>query len=177
MTRIRVASTLTSLGLAGLLGLAGCGLTTHQVADQAAVAAADLSDEADALQTVGFDTTTTEVGPSPSASAGAPNRAEHRRAIRAYLRRNTLHGEVAVQGRDGVKTIVVQRGTVTAVTSTSLTVTSTDGFTATWALGDQLKLVQDRTKVETSALKAGETIGVAGTRAGGTDTARLAVIR
>jgi hypothetical protein len=173
MTRTRIALTLSTLGLAGLLGLTGCGLTSHQVANQASAAASDLSDEATAQQTVGLDTTTA-TGPSPAASAAA---AGHRRAIRKYLRKNTLHGEVTVNGKDGVKTIVVQRGTVTAVTSTSVSVKSSDGFTATWTFGDNLKLVQDKKKVETSALKTGEAIGVAGTKDGGTDTARLAVIQ
>lgn len=182
MTRTRVALTLSTLGLAGLLGLSGCGLTSHQVANQASAAAADLSDEATALQTVGLDTTTAgEVSPAASTAAGASpaakTRAEHRRAIRKYLRKNTLHGEVTVNGKDGVKTIVVQRGTITAVTSTSVSVKSTDGFAATWTFGDDLKLVQDKKKVETSALKAGEAIGVAGTKDGSTDTARLAVIQ
>jgi hypothetical protein len=167
--RIRVALTLSTLGLAGLLGLTACGVTPHQTA----AAAADLSDEAYALQTVGLDTATA-AAPSPSASA-APQK-EHRRAIRRYLRKNTLHGEVTVQGKDGVRTIVVQRGTVTAVTSTSVSVKSTDGFAATWTFGDKLKLVQDKKAVPPSALKAGETIGVAGTKDGSTDTARLAII-
>ena len=179
MTRIRVALTLSTLGLAGLLGLTGCGLaTTHTVANRAAAAAADVSDEAYALQTVGFDTSTAAApAPSASAAAGSKAKAEHRRAIRKYLRRNTLHGEVTVQGKDGVKTIVVQRGTVTAVTSTSVSVKSSDGFAATWAFGDQLKLVQDKKVVQTSALKTGEAIGIAGTKDGTTDTARLVVIK
>jgi hypothetical protein len=174
MTRTKVALTLSTLGLAGLLGLTGCGLTTPQ----AAAAGGDLSDEAYALQTVGLDTGT----PTPAASTGAGTKAgakaggEHRRAIRRYLRKNTLHGEVTVNGKNGVQTIVVQRGTVTAVTSTTVSVKSTDGFTATWTYGPDLKLVQDKKKVETGALKTGEAIGVAGTKDGSTDTARLAVL-
>lgn len=172
MTRTRVALTLSTLGFAGLLGLTGCGLTTHSTA----TTAADVADEAYALQTVGLDTATTP-SPSASAAAGASPKAAHRRAIRRYLRKNTLHGEVTVQGKDGVKTIVVQRGTVTAVTSTTVSVKSTDGFAETWTFGDKLKLVQDKKAVQPSALKAGETIGVAGTKDGSTDTARLAIIQ
>jgi hypothetical protein len=168
MTRTRVALTLSTLGLAGLLGLTGCGLTTHQVA----ATAADLSDEAYALQSVGVDPA---ADPSPAASP-APG-GGHRRAIRKYLRKNTLHGEVTVQTKDGPKTIVVQRGTVTAVTSTGVSVKSTDGFAATWAFGDKVKVVQDKKPVATSALKTGEAVGVAGTKDGRTDTARLVVIK
>jgi hypothetical protein len=170
MTRTRVALTLSTLGLAGLLGLSGCGVATQP----SAAAAADVADEAYALQTVGLDTTTA-TGPSPAASA-APAK-EHRRALRRYLRKNTLHGEVTVQGKKGVTTVVVQRGTVTAVTSTTVSVKSTDGFAATWTFGSALRVVQDKKAVAATALKAGETIGVAGTKDGSTDTARLAVIQ
>ena len=120
MTRTRVALTLSTLGVTGLLGLTGCGLASHP----AAAVAADVADEAYALQTVGLDTSTaTSPSPSASAATGASPKAkgEHRRAIRKYLRKNTLHGEVTVQGKAGVTTIVVQRGTVTAVTSSSVT--------------------------------------------------------
>jgi hypothetical protein len=97
-------------------------------------------------------------------------------AIRKYLRKNTLHGDITVQGKDGVKTIVVQRGTVTAVTSTGVSVKSTDGFALTWTFGDKLRLVQDRKAVPTSALKTGQEIGVAGTRDGDVTKARLIAI-
>lgn len=175
MTRTRIALTLTTLGLTGLLGLTGCGLTPHTVASRAD-AVADVSDEAYALRTVGLDTEGA-ADPSPSASTGAAPRVEHRRAIRKYLRKNTLHGEVTVKAKDGVKTIVVQRGTVTAVTSTGVSVKSSDGYALTWAFGDKLRIVQDKKAVQASALKTGQSIGLAGTKSGSTDTARLIVIQ
>ena len=173
--------TLTTLGLAGILGLSGCGVGAgSSTAAVTAAAAADLSDEAYALQTVGFDTGLA-ADPAPSASA-APDgqrktRAERHAALRKYLRKNTLHGEITVQGKDGVKTIVVQRGTITAVTATSVSVKSTDGFTATWTFGDKLKIVQNRKAVQASELKTGAEIGVAGTKDGSVDTARLIAIK
>ena len=183
MTRTRIALTLTTLGLAGILGLSGCGVGAGSTtAAVTAAAAADLSDEAYALQTVGFDTGLA-ADPAPSASASATpdgqrkTRAERRTAMRKYLRKNTLHGEVTVQGKDGPKTIVVQRGTVTAVTATSVSVKSTDGFTATWTFGDKLKIVQNRKTVQASALKTGAEIGIAGTKDGSADTARLIAIK
>jgi hypothetical protein len=175
MTRTRIALTLTTLGLAGLLGLTGCGLTPHTVAGRAA-AAADISDEADALQAVGLETGLA-TDPSPSASTGAAPRAEHRKAIRKYLRKNTLHGEVTVTAKDGVKTIVVQRGAVTAVTATGVSVKSSDGYALTWTFGDKLRIAQNRKTVQASALKTGGQIGVAGTRSGTADSARLIVIQ
>jgi hypothetical protein len=176
-----MALALTTLGLAGALGLAGCGVAAGT---PATVASSDLADEAAALQTVGFDTGLA-AGPSPAPSASdsasdgaAKGKGKHPRlAVRRYLRKNTLHGSVTVQGKDGVKTIAVQRGTITAVTSTSISVKSTDGFTETWGFGDPLRIVQDKKKAATSALKTGQTIGVAGTQSGSATSARLIAIK
>jgi hypothetical protein len=82
-----------------------------------------------------------------------------------------------VQGKDGVRTIVVQRGAVTAVTSTSVTVKSTDGYALTWTFGDRLRVVQDKRTVAASTLKAGEQIGVAGAKDGSATDARLIAIK
>ena len=150
MTRTRMALTLTTLGLAGLLSLTGCG-------------SGSVSDEAFALESAGLEQ------PAPGASAGPGKGA----AARKLLRKNTLHGEVTVQGKDGVRTIVVQRGTVTAVDATTLGVKSADGFVLTWTLGDKLKVVQDKKKVDASAVKAGAQVGVAGAKDGENTTARL----
>jgi hypothetical protein len=97
-------------------------------------------------------------------------------ALRKYLRRNTLHGEVTVRGKDGVKTVVVQRGTITAVTTTSVSVRSTDGFALTWTFGAKLRVAQNRKAVPAGMLKTGAQIGVAGTKDGAANTARLIVI-
>lgn len=63
-----------------------------------------------------------------------------------------LHGELTVPSKDGkYETIDVQRGTVSKVTATTLTVRSEDGFTRTYAItksiasgiakGDEVQLV------------------------------------
>jgi hypothetical protein len=173
MTRTRIALTVATLGLAGLLGVAGCGAAASTAASTVGSTAADVSDEAYALQAVGLETGL-EAAPSPAASQ-AP--AAHRKAIRKYLRKNTLHGEVTVKGKDGARTIVVQRGTVTAVTSTGVSVKSTDGFALTWTFGDKLRIVQDKKTVQTSALKTGAEIGIAGTKDGAANSARLIAVK
>lgn len=177
MTRTRRALILPTLGLAGVLGLTGLSLAG---CGAAAPVPGDVADEAAALAQVGFDTGLQGDTPSASASAGAQagmgKREVGRKAVRKYLRKNTLHGEVTVQGKDGAKTIVVQRGSVTAVSGTSLTVKSTDGYTLTWTLAGKATVVQDKKKVGTSALKTGEQIGVAGTKDGSADDARLVAI-
>jgi hypothetical protein len=169
MTRTRMMLIVPALGLAGLIGLTGCGAPTSS-----AGVAADVADEATALQQVGFATGLET--PAPSASASAKTKA-HGKKARKYLRKNTLHGEVTVQGKNGVKTIVVQRGAVTAVTSTSVTVKSTDGYALTWTFGDKVRVVQDKKAVAASTLKAGEQIGVAGAKDGSATDARLIAVK
>jgi hypothetical protein len=167
MTRTRILLTVSTLGLAAVLGLAGCA---------AAPAAVNLSDEAAALQAIGFDTGLA-AAPTPSASDAPKATRERRAAVRRYLRKNTLHGEITLQGKDGVKIIVVQRGTVTAVSTTGISVRSTDGYALTWTYGDKLRVVQDRKTVATTTIKSGAEVGVAGTRDGSATTARLIVIK
>lgn len=165
MTRTRMALTFTTLGLAGLLSLTACG-----------GAAADVSDEAYALQAVGLETGLEQAAPAPSAGPAAAASGKRDRAARKLLRKNTLHGEITVQGKDAVRTVVVQRGTVTAVDAGTLSVKSSDGFALTWTLGDKLKVVQDKKKVEASAVKVGAAVGVAGAKDGTVTTARLVAI-
>jgi hypothetical protein len=176
-----MALLLPTIGLAGVLALAGCGAGSTTAT---AGLGSDVADEAAALQQVGFDTglqDTPDPSPSVSAPAGAKSaigkRELRRKAIRKYLRKNTLHGEVAVQTKDGVKTIVVQRGSVTSVSGTSVTVKSTDGYALTWTLAADAAVVQNKKKVGITALKAGEQIGVAGTKDGSADDARLIAVK
>ncbi|GAA3916623.1 hypothetical protein Aau02nite_09310 [Amorphoplanes auranticolor] len=169
MTRTRIALTLTTVSLAGLLGLSGCGGGAAP-AGAPAVPAADVADETFALAAVGL-----EADPAPSASAG--DKAGKHPGARKYLRKNTLHGEMTVQGKDGVKTVVVQRGTVTAVDATTVSVKSADGFAQTWTYGDKLRVVQDKKKVEAGAIKSGAEIGLAGAKDGDKSVARLVVIK
>ncbi|WP_097326859.1 hypothetical protein [Paractinoplanes atraurantiacus] len=139
---------MTVLGLAGLLALAGCA---------APAAAPDLADETYALTAAGLE----EPQPAPTGEAS-----KHKRA---YLRKNTLHGEIVVQGKDGPKTLVVQRGTVTATDDGSLSVKSTDGFTQTWTKAEKFTVRGD--------LKTGVEVGVAGRKEGDKTLARLVVVK
>jgi hypothetical protein len=179
MTRTRIALTLTTLSLTGLLGLTACGVGAGETGAPApAAAVADVTDEAYALTAVGMQTGL-EAGPAPapSASPGLRKGKERPHGARKFLRKNTLHGEITVQGKDGVKTVVVQRGTVTAADATTVTVKSTDGFTQTWTLGDKLKVVQNRKAVEAGAIRTGAEVGVAGAKDGDKNVARLIAIK
>ena len=167
--KLRVVLATAALGAAALLGLTACGQAAGD----------SLSPDATALTAVGFttaDLSSPYEDPQPSASGAARAHPLRPGKLRRELARHVLHGEVVVQTKDGDKTIDVQRGTVTAVTDTTVTVKSTDGFTSTWTFGDPLRVVQHGQKIDKSAVKTGEEIGIAGAKNGSTVTANLIVI-
>ncbi len=166
-----------------------------EAAGQVAVdVAAELTTEGQALAAIGFQVVDIQPGaaempaateaaadPSPSATTDTgqertkPGMRPHR-LNRVLLRRNTLHGEVVVQTKDGTKTVLVQRGEVTAITDTTMTVKSTDGYRQTWTFGDPIHVIDRRTSVRSKDIAVGTQVGVAGTRDGDASTARLVVI-
>jgi hypothetical protein len=84
------------------------------------------------------------------------------------------HGEVTIKGPDG-KPVVwdVQRGQVTAVSATSITVKSEDGFTATWTVTADTSVRIDKDKKSIGDIKTGSTVGIAGKKVGATATATV----
>ncbi|MEG3634441.1 hypothetical protein V5O40_11670 [Micromonospora sp. S2-005] len=120
------------------------------------------------------------VEPTPSAADKRKERVEEwrkRRAARVLLRKNTLHGDVVVQTKDGgTKTVSVQRGEVTALTDDKVTVKSTDGFTRTWTFTDDLRVIERRRSIAATDIKVGTRLGVAGTVDGEQAQARLIVV-
>ncbi|QGN46282.1 hypothetical protein ACN26Y_08315 [Micromonospora sp. WMMD558] len=182
----------TTLLAAVTLGVTGCGAAqvAGEPAREAAVeVAAAMGVEGQALAAMGFDpaemdvaTVAAPASPSPSASA-APDRRERaeewrkRRQARVLLRKNTLHGEVVVQTKDGgTKTVAVQRGEVTAIDGQKMTVKSTDGFTMTWTFGPELRVLERRRTVQPEAVEVGSVLGVAGAKDGENGVARLIVL-
>lgn len=190
------------IGVAGL-GLAACGpggATATKGAAAVVEVAADLSPEGQALAALGFRPEEIEpaglAAAEPSPSTGADGSAgtagdpspgagdgkharpgwRKRHLNRVLLRRHTLHGEVVVQTKDGTKTVLVQRGEVTAIDDSTVTVKSTDGYTQTWRFGDPIRVVERRTTVQPEDISVGTRLGVAGTRDGDTSTARLIVV-
>jgi hypothetical protein len=198
-TKVRVTMTTSAkvrlavgvaLGVA-LLALAGCTrFGGGAVSD--GTQTTDLTWDQQALQSIGFSADDVSTGqpiadapqvaasgaPTAAPSAGgrlAKLRARHR-LLRFAFGGKTLHGEAVVQTDDGTKTVVVQRGTVTAVDATSMTVKSTDGFSLTWTFGNPVHVIQNKAQATTSALAVGTTVGVAGARSGSTTTASLVVV-
>jgi hypothetical protein len=194
----RLGTATAVLAVTGALLLSGC--DTAPAADSGAVpaaveqvavdVAAAMGAEGQALAALGFAPADIEAQepatePTPSvtkkgspgaAKADKGDRPNRRPLARVLLRRNTLHGEAVVQTKQGTRTVVVQRGEVTAIDARSVTVKSADGFTLTWTFGDKLRVVEQRSKVQPDQIKVGAQVGVAGARDGTTTVARLIVI-
>jgi len=178
MTRLGFAAVVA----AGLLGLAACDRTGPDGTTTADVT--ELSWDAQALESIGIapadlpGANAVVADPAPTASA-KPGRDgdKHRRWKRVrFPFRNVLHGEAVVQTEEGTKTVVVQRGEVTAITATSVTVKSNDGFTLTWTFSDQLRVFEHRKQIQSSAVAVGARVGVAGAKEADNPVARLIVI-
>jgi hypothetical protein len=108
-------------------------------------------------------------GGSTTAPAAAPT-AAHAPA-RAHLR-HVEHGELTVRTKHGAQVVDVQRGQVTAVSPTSVTIRSKDGFSATYVVGSTSKVRAARKAATISAVKAGDRVGVVAVRSGGVVTVR-----
>jgi hypothetical protein len=160
-----------ALGAAGLLGITACGSPAGSPA-----ATIELAAEAQTLSVLGVESGLETLG-AAAPSQEAAKKDGKRGPARQLLRKNSLHGELTVNTKDGVRTVAAQRGTVTAVTDTGVTVKSTDGFTATWAFGDKLRVRQAKQDAERGAVKNGVEVAVAGAKNGDAFTARLIVVK
>ena len=72
---------------------------------------------------------------------------------------NVQHGEFTVQGNDKATVMTLQRGEVTKASDTSITVKSTDDFTATYVVGND-------TRAKATDLKVGDSVIVVAEKAG-----------
>ncbi|MFB4304694.1 DUF5666 domain-containing protein [Actinomadura sp. GTD37] len=113
--------------------------------------------------------------PSPSASArpghpGGHGKGHPHRGPRAF---RGVHGEATVQRKDGFHLAAWQRGEITSVSATGVTVRSADGVSWTWTADGKTRVRKDREKSALKNLANGDQVVVAGERSGNTRTARL----
>jgi hypothetical protein len=102
-------------------------------------------------------------GPGGGGPAGRPG-------LRGFGPSGAVRGELVVpDGKGGWRTVQVQRGTVTAVSPTSLTVKSADGVSKTYVLTKQTLVDAGRDGISTVAVN--DTVGVVANLTGGTATA------
>jgi len=176
--RFGTAVATLALGAVALFGIAACRTSADAAGETLA------TPEQSALAALGFDPLDLAAAsydgatPSPGTDGHTKGDRPFRKLRLAHvaLRRNVLHGEATVQTKNGVVTIQVQRGTVTAIDDKTMTVKSADGFTVTWTFGDPIHVVEHRTQVQPSSIVVGTEVGVAGPVNSGTTTARLIVI-
>jgi len=88
-----------------------------------------------------------------------------------------LHGQSVVQTRAGLRTVDVQRGDITAVDATSITIKSPDGFVGSYSVTAETKVRKDGATVAITTLKVGDKAGVRALEADGKKTARAVIER
>ncbi|MFF5229711.1 hypothetical protein [Dactylosporangium sp. NPDC000521] len=84
--------------------------------------------------------------------------------------RGVEHGEGTVQTKNGLVHVAMQKGTLTSISESSVTVKSADGWTRTWTLGSDLRVFESRHTLQPGVLKAGSNVTIAGTTSGTGDS-------
>lgn len=117
--------------------------------------------------------------PSPSPSTAAPSPTfPPRTSMNIPDLGSLLYGEESLQSSAGITLHDWQKGSVTAVSGSALTVKSGDGTSWTWTVDGTTKVgalgpfAADDSATSLSKIKAGDTVLVAGTRSGSTRTAK-----
>lgn len=82
----------------------------------------------------------TPAAPTSTAPAPGPARRHHRHPRARNLLGRAEHGQFTVRTKQGTEVVEVQRGAVTAVGPTSVTVRSQDGFSARYPVGSAAKV-------------------------------------
>jgi hypothetical protein len=119
-------------------------------------------------------TTTSAVTAATSPTAGKGKRAGRL----SKLQGRVLHGEFTVEGKGGTPTNVAeQRGTVNTVSSTSITLTSKDGFIHSYVVDSSTRFRVDGKKGSSAGVKTGQDATVLAKVSGSTETAELVVQR
>jgi hypothetical protein len=119
-------------------------------------------------------TTTTTQGSTVSAGKAKARVGAFGRGAgwRPALGRRVLHGEVTVQTKEGVKTLVLAYGQVTALSKDAITVKSSDGVETSFKLDGDTRFGFRNEPAPSAELKVGEDAFVTGEKPGDTATAR-----
>ncbi len=127
------------------------------------------------------------LGPAAPEADQPRGRYAHPRAgeypgLRRLLLRRVEHGEVTLKGKDDKPVVVdIQRGKVTAVSPTSISLKSEDGFTATYTVNSDTRIRVDGERKAIGDVRVGKSAGLIATKAssaaGSAATARFVVVR
>jgi hypothetical protein len=121
--------------------------------------------------------TTTTQAPGATADKAKPRAGVVGRGggWRHALGRRVLHGEVTVQTKDGVKTLVMAYGQVTVLSKDAITVKSSDGVETSFKLDGDTRFGFRNEPAPSAELKVGEDAFVAGEKSGASTTAKRVV--
>jgi hypothetical protein len=121
------------------------------------------------------DPTSTTQAPGQRAGRDRSGLLGRRAGLGHALGRRVLHGEVTVQTDEGVKTIVMARGEVTALSKDAITVKSSDGVETSFTLDGDTRYGFRNEPAPTAELKVGEDAFVTGEKSGDRAVARRVV--
>jgi hypothetical protein len=123
------------------------------------------------------DATTTTQSPAASGDKAKTRTGAfgHRSGWRHALGRRVLHGEVTLETREGVKTLVMARGQVTALSKNAITIKSSDKVETSFAIDGDTRFGFRNEPTPSAELKIGEDAFVAGEKSGDRATARRVV--
>ncbi|KQC38804.1 hypothetical protein [Frankia sp. ACN1ag] len=147
---------------AGLLGL-GLGVGLGFSGTAASAAPVPVAQTAAAAPTSAAVPPSTEDRPKPAEARRL--RREHRLAERG------LHGEATIKTAKGFQVVDGQRGKVTAISATSISVTSEDGYAASYVIDGDTRFRADGKSAKVTDIRQGATVTVRATVAGNTRTA------
>jgi hypothetical protein len=122
-------------------------------------------------------TTTTTQAPAASADKAKARTGALGRGggWRHALGRRVLHGEVTLQTREGVKTLVMAYGQVTALSRDAITIRSSDGVETGFGIDGDTRFGFRNEPTPSAELKVGEDAFVAGEKSGDRATAKRVV--
>jgi hypothetical protein len=125
-------------------------------------------------------TTTTQ---APAAGGTKADKARARAGLlgqgggwRHALGPRVLHGEVTLQTREGVKTLVMAHGKVTALSKDTITIRSSDGVETSFTLNGDTRFGFRNEPAPSAELKVGEDAFVTGEKSGSGATAKRVVV-
>ncbi|MGF7235144.1 MAG: hypothetical protein ACQSGP_09315 [Frankia sp.] len=127
------------------------------------------------ISPAGAASVTASTSPAASASA-APTKTAAAKHPRLAVARRVVHGEFTAKTKTGYQVFDAQRGTVTAVSPSSITIKSPDGFTATYTVTSATKVHRGRTKVAIASVTVNAKAVVLAKPSGSTPTATQIVV-
>jgi hypothetical protein len=123
------------------------------------------------------DATTTTQSPAASGDKAKARTGAfgHRSGWRHAIGRRVLHGEVTLQTREGIKTLIMAYGQVTALSRDAITIRSSDGVETSFGIDGATRFGFRNQPAPSAELKVGEDALVAGEKSGDRATARRVV--